>query len=157
MATPVRDFALVYDPVNRRADYAFDGRDFAFDSTPASAMIFSLFADRRARPDDSLPAPVADWANPSSLVAKRGWCGDFLSRAGGLIGSRLWLLVRRKATPRTRADAAEYAAEALGWIETTRNLAVDVAADWVSNVGTPTLALRCRAGRTRLTVTRQVA
>lgn len=156
MAVPVRDFALVYDPVNRRADYAFDGRDFVFDATPASAMVFSLFADRRARADDALPAPVADWAHPSSLTAKRGWCGDFLSLAGGLIGSRFWLLLRRKATERTRADAAAYAAEALAWLETTRNLAVDVAADWAANIGTPTLAVRCRVGRTRLTVTRQV-
>lgn len=157
MATSTRDFALVYDPVNRRADYQFNGTDFVFDSTPASAMVFSLFVNRRARPDDPLPAVVADWTAPSTLRARGGWCGDFLSALNGLVGSRLWLLVRRKATEQTRADAAQYAAEGLAWLETVRGYAVDVAAFWVKNVGTPTLGLRCRAGRTTISVTRQVA
>lgn len=157
MATPIRDFALVYDPVNRRADYAFDGTDFGFDTTPASAMVFSLFVDRRARPDDPLPAEVMDWSRPSTLSAKRGWVGDFLSATGGLAGSRLWLLKRRKATERTRQDGVGYASEGLQWMQITRGYAVAVSGALVDNIVTPTLALKCKVGPTTITVNRQVA
>ncbi len=157
MATPTRDFALVYDPVNRRADYQFAGSDFVFDTTPASAMVFSLFVDRRARPDDPLPVVVPDWSRPSTLTAMRGWVGDFLSSSGALVGSRLWLLKRRKATDQTRQAAIEYGAEALGWLQTVRGYAVAVSAAWADNMATPTLALKCKVGATTVTVKRQVA
>jgi phage gp46-like protein len=157
MATPTRDFALAYDPVNRRADYAFVGNDFVFDTTPASAMVFSIFADRRARPDDPLPTVVPDWSRPSTLRAMGGWVGDFLSASAGLVGSRLWLLKRRKATEATRLAAIEYGAEALAWLQSIRGYAVDVSAFWADNIATPTLVLRCKVGATTITVKRQVA
>lgn len=147
---------MVYDPVNRRADYQFDGTDFVFDTTPASAMVFSLFADRRARPDDPLPSVVTDWSRPSTLSAKRGWVGDFLSASGGLVGSRLWLLKRRKATEGTRQAAIGYGTEGLQWMEKARGYAVSVSAAWADNIVTPTLALKCKVGPTTITVKRQV-
>jgi phage gp46-like protein len=154
MASPIVDIQLAYDPVNRRCDVVFNGRDFALDATPASAMVMSLFADRRAAPDDNIADAVPDWANPSSLVARRGWCGDFLSAAGGLVGSRLWLLGRRKTSEVTRQDAARYAAEAVAWLETARNLTAQVAADYIAQFATPTLGIRVRVGNTQVTLRR---
>lgn len=157
MANPVIDIALAYDPLNRRCDVVFAGRDFALDATPASAVLFSTFADRRAHGDDNLTDAVPDWSNPSSLVARRGWCGDHLSAGGGLVGSRLWLLGRRKATEQTRQDAEGYAAEAYAWLEAVRNYAVQVTVRLVTTLETPAMGLLVQVGRTRLALQRALA
>jgi phage gp46-like protein len=53
---------------------------------------------------------------------RRGWWADMplplasASAAGDLIGSRLWLLSRRKVTEQTRLDAMAYTQEALQWL-----------------------------------------
>ena len=145
------DVALRYDPVMRRCDVVFDGRDFAIDATPASAMLFSIFADRRALPDDVLPDTVPDYTAPSSFLARRGWCGDFLDALGRLAGSRFWLLRRAKATETTRRSAEVYFAEALGWLETERNLAVQITVRWVRP---EILGILARAGKTSLSLER---
>ena len=157
MAAPIQDIAFAYDPVNRRCDVVFTGRDFALDATPASAMLFSLFADRRARADDPVTDAVPDWSNPSTLVARRGWCGDFLSANAGLVGSRLWLLGRRKASERTRRDAEGYVTEALAWLQAQRNTALQVTVRYAPGFATPTLGILARAGRTQLQLNRALA
>ncbi len=98
-----------------------------------SAVVVSLFSDRRAAVDDPLPDPAAD---------RRGWVGDALSPgatgAGGAylsaarLGSRLWLLKREKQTEATRRRAEDYAREALAWlVEDGHATAIDVTAAWV--------------------------
>jgi len=74
-----------------------------------TAVIISLFTDRRARDDDELPDPN----NPD----KRGWWGDLVAEVeDDQIGSRLWLLERSKTTPDVLVKAKEYAEEALDWL-----------------------------------------
>lgn len=141
------DIALAYDPVRRGCDVVFNGTDFALDATPASAMLMSVCADRRAKPDDSLPSPVDDWATPNSFTARRGYPGDALDPAGALTGSRMWLLERRLADEQTRVDAENYLAEACGWLETVRNLAVQITVRWVAP---QILGFRVVAGNTAL-------
>ncbi len=157
MANPVVDIALAYDPINRRCDVVFNGSDFALDTTPASAVLMSTFADRRAHTDDPLTDAVPDWSNPSSLVARRGWCGDFLSAAGGLVGSRLWLLGRRKATEATRKDAEGYAVEAYAWLESSRNYAVQIVVRLVTTLDTPAMGILVQVGRTKLSLQRALS
>ena len=143
------DFALAYDPNRRCADVVFNGTDFALDTTPGSAMLMSVLARRRANPDDTLPVPVADWANPDSFNPRGGWPGDALDPTGQLVGSRLWLLERADNSERTRVDTENYVAEAVDWLNTVRGLAVAVAARWVDQAA-GILGYRVRAGATVL-------
>ena len=145
------DIALQYDPVKHRCDVVFNGTDFAVDNTQASAMLFSLFADRRAAPDDVLPDAVPDWGAPTTFIARRGWCGDFLDPLGRLTGSRFWLYVRSKWTEATRKAIEDCVVEALGWIDTERNLAVQVI---VRLVAPNAIGILARQGKTTLSLTR---
>lgn len=80
----------------------------AADDGLETAVIISLFTDRRAEADDALPDGGDD---------RRGWWGDAYAEApGDLIGSRLWLLSREKLLPEALRKAKEYAEEALAWM-----------------------------------------
>ncbi len=92
-----------------------------------TAVLISLFTDRRASADDELPEAGAD---------RRGWWGDVLpSIEGDQIGSRLWLLARGKRTQETIRRARDYAAEALDWMvvdQVAAGVTVETAA-WAEN------------------------
>lgn len=88
-------------------DLALSGRDLALDDGLESAVIVSLFTDRRADGSDELPAGESD---------PRGWWGDSTLARGRRIGSRLWLLAREKRSPSVLARAEQYALEALQWL-----------------------------------------
>jgi phage gp46-like protein len=152
MAAPA-DIALRYDPLLHRCDLVLNGRDLALDATPATPMLISLGADRRARPDDVLPDEAGSAEAPVSLVARRGTPLDALDAAGRRMGSRLWLLSRAKQTEVTRRQAEIYATEALAWLTTQRGLAVAVTAAWVRR---GVLGLTCRAGDAQFVVQRSL-
>lgn len=96
-------------------DLALDGYDLAKEDGLRTAVIISLFTDRRAEADDEIPDGSDD---------RRGWWA-------GAIGSRLWLLARAKETPDTLARARAYAIEALQWlIDDGVATAVEVTAEW---------------------------
>ncbi|MDE3106518.1 MAG: phage GP46 family protein, partial [Acidobacteriota bacterium] len=124
------DAALAYDPTLRALDTVFDGTDFVLDETPASVLLGSLLVDRRAHPDDTWPQPVPDWANPSSLNARKGWVGDALDQNGLLAGSRLWELDRRLSVEQTRSDCQDYLVEAVQPLESQRGYAIKIQVDW---------------------------
>ena len=82
--------------------------DLVADQGLQTAVVVSLFTDRRAEPDDAIP----DGSND-----RRGWWGDtYAAIPGDQIGSRLWLLGRAKETQDTLNRAREYALEALQWL-----------------------------------------
>jgi len=89
-----------------------------------TAIVISLFTDRRADPSD-LPASA-------SGEDRRGWWGDsFADVEGDRIGSRLWLLARAKKTQSTLLRARDYTKEALQWlIEDGVAREVNVATEW---------------------------
>ncbi len=90
-------------------DLSIEDGDLESDDGLETAVIISLFTDRRARDDDELP----DANNPD----RRGWWGDLVAEvADDQIGSRLWLLERSKTTPDVLVKAKEYAEEALSWM-----------------------------------------
>ncbi len=64
--------------------------DFETDAGLETAVIISLFTDRRAGENDELPATETD---------RRGWWGNTLQDADDEIGSKLWLLCREKQLP----------------------------------------------------------
>ncbi|WP_428485941.1 phage GP46 family protein [Rhodopila sp.] len=111
------DIALIWDPVNGRADFAVAGGDLVMDQGLATAVIISLFCDGLADPGDAIPDGTLD---------RRGWWGDTPlpnatdPTAGGidLTGSKLWLLARALQTQETLNQAQSYAQAALAWMIT---------------------------------------
>lgn len=123
------DLALVYDPDTRRADLVLgaDG-DFVLDETPATPMLISFGANRRARDDDELPGGTPALAD---FTARGGWPGDALDVAYRRTGSRLWLLRRAKETELTRLMAEEWTKEAFSWAEEATGEPADITVWWV--------------------------
>lgn len=96
------DIALIWNPASDTADFGLSGFDLATDDGLRTAVIVSLGTDRRALPEDDVPA-----GDP------RGWWGD---ETGDPIGSRLWVFRRAKATPATQRAIEQAAREALAWM-----------------------------------------
>jgi phage gp46-like protein len=111
------DISTFWRPDEARGDWALAGADLARDSDLATAVIISLFTDRRADVDDVIPDGSGD---------RRGWWADaFRARP---IGSKLWLLERAKKTEATRLAALDYVEQALAWL-VEDGVAADVAVD----------------------------
>lgn len=146
--TPI-DVQLVYDPALRCCDVVFNGTDFALDTTPASAMLMTLLAKRRANPDDKLPATVPNWHAPNQFNARGGYPGDALDPTGALNGSRMWLFSRRLADEETFADVQNCLAEDMAWLETVRGLALQITVEWIA---AQILGYRVRAGSTTVSL-----
>ncbi len=84
------------------------GDDLATDEGLETAVIISLFTDRRADESDILPLGEA---------YRRGWWGDtYPEIEGDKIGSKLWLLSREKQLPEVMRRAEQYARESLQWL-----------------------------------------
>jgi phage gp46-like protein len=110
------DIAIVFNGHAWTGDLLLDPwAGLGVDRGLATAVIVSLFSDRRARQDDRLPGGADD---------RRGWWGDAMPPRDGTsqvmqgdrIGSRLWLLEREKVTRETLARAKDYVAEAVAWM-----------------------------------------
>ena len=101
------DIAILFKDL--AGDFELIEGDLALDDDGlTTAVIISLFTDRRAAPDDPLPDDGDD---------RRGWWADaFPAIEGDAIGSKLWLLSREKEVPAVAQRAREYAAEALQWL-----------------------------------------
>lgn len=118
------DRKLYFNGDFMRADLAVEGGAVELTTGLETAVVISLFTDRRARPDDVLPDGVDG--------DRRGWWADAFNQRP--IGSRLWLLAREKQLPVVVARAKEYAQEALAWlVEDNVASRVDVAAEVVRN------------------------
>ena len=117
------DIRLVWDAATGTADLALDGADLATDDGLATAVIISLFTDRRVANDD-LPPGERD---------RRGFWADALNEdPEDETGSWLWLLERVKETPDVLVKAEEYCHEALAWlVEDGVARAVAVTARWL--------------------------
>jgi phage gp46-like protein len=104
------DIKIILNEDYLEGDFVFESNDLATDLELHTAVLISLFTDRRAADDDTLPDP--------SSSDKRGWWGDLNSPdvTGDQIGSRLWLLSREKATMEVVRRAEQYAKESLQWL-----------------------------------------
>lgn len=131
--------ALGWDKLRASGDLVLGATGgVADDDGLATAVLLSLFLDRRAEADD----PVEDTGlltrgAGGALFARRGWVGDALAIPGAApgdrIGSRLWLLARAKQVDETLRLAEDYAREALDWLLADGlAAAVAVAAAWIA-------------------------
>lgn len=122
------DILTTWDPLLLQGDWVLEPPDLAGGADLESAVILSLFTDRLALPDDPLPDP--------SDGDRRGWWADWnadevFDQPVGLIGSRIWLLEREKATNDVRLRAEDYTREALQWLlDDDVADEVNVAAEW---------------------------
>jgi len=108
-AVQLADLALVWSNTTLSADVTIIDGDLASDRGLMTAVLMSLFTDRRAQNDDVPPS-----GDPTD---RRGWWADeFAAVLGDLTGSRLWLLDRSKLTNGTVQLATEYVKEALQWM-----------------------------------------
>ncbi|EAP3037730.1 hypothetical protein I5X60_003533 [Salmonella enterica] len=98
------DIAITW--CNGEGALVIDGMDLLTDDSITTAVIISLFTDRRAEPSDDLPDNSGD---------PRGWWGDAFSDTP--TGSRLWLLSREKTLADIPARAVQYAQGALMWLK----------------------------------------
>jgi len=96
------DITTVWD--GSHGDYMLAGAALARLNDLQTAVFVSLFTDRVAHPDDTLPDGTND---------PRGWWAD---DAEVPIGSRLWLLDRSTLSQKTLQLAQDYGAEALQWM-----------------------------------------
>lgn len=127
------DIQTDYKPDTGTFDWVLANGQLAIDESPRTAVILSLFTDRRAGDSDELPDGGSD---------RRGWWGDaFPEVQGDAWGSRLWLYSRAKDLPATLEAVREAAAEACAWLNQD-NVAARVEA----------VAERLRAGVLSLTV-----
>ncbi len=117
--------SMIWDAPAMGGDVEIVAGSLVADDTLRTAILISLFTDRRAGLDDELP----DGAGGD----RRGWVGDALSTVDGdRIGSRLWLLKRRKQTEQTRRDAETWCREALEWlVEDSIATGLTVEAEWI--------------------------
>lgn len=99
------DIQMKFDPERQTGDFVQLGGDLAIDRDLETAILVSLFTDRRADAGDRIPDGSADL---------RGCWMDALSDEP--LGSRLWLLRREKIIPETVARMKEYIEEALQWV-----------------------------------------
>lgn len=111
------DIALSW--AETHGDVQLAGKDLRTGDDLITAVMLSLFTDRRAADDDELLDGSDD---------RRGWWGD---TAEFQIGSRIWMLERSKRTQQTLQLAQNYIAEALQWlIDDGVVAAFDIAVEW---------------------------
>jgi len=119
--------------------------DLVADNGLETALFISLFTDRLAEVDDDI----------GGGSDRRGWWADqYLEINNDLIGSRLWLLRREKATQDVLGRAVEYARESLEWlIDDGIASSVDVAAKY-SELGKMNLTIEVHQADRTLQVVR---
>jgi phage gp46-like protein len=102
------------------------GFDLERDDGLQTAVIISLFTDRRASPEQ-IPAEL-----PQDDL--RGYWGDIASATpSDQTGSLLWLLAREKQVPQILGRAQQYCREALTWmVEDLVATRVEVTAEFVA-------------------------
>ena len=115
-----RDVRLTWSLPDGDADLSLIDSDVAGDRGLRTAVLLSLFTDRRAEADDVPPSGDAR--------DRRGWWADqFAELEGDRMGSRLWLLDRSVRNNETVLRADEYVREALAWMLDDRVVAsIDV-------------------------------
>lgn len=97
------DITLAWNSATNHADWVQNGAVLETGNDIVSAIIISIFSDRRAEPGDVIPDDSND---------PRGWWAD----DDVPIGSRMWLLRRAKQTMTTLQLAYDYLAESLQWM-----------------------------------------
>ena len=131
------DTTTVWNASLSHGDWVQAGTSLQTGGDVVTAMLISVFTDRVANLDDSIPDGTTD---------PRGWWAD---ESKYPIGSRLWLLSREKQLDRVPQLAQDYCREALQWMLDDGVVAsFDISAAWVraSMLGVQITAHRTNGG-----------
>ena len=106
-----KDLKIIFDSLYQEFDLGLGKGDLTTDDSLESAVLISLYTDKRAGEDDLLP----DSRNTNDV---RGWWGDQLVpfTEGDEIGSKIWLLSREKTTTQVYIKLENYIRDALQWM-----------------------------------------
>ncbi|MBR8137180.1 phage GP46 family protein [Burkholderia cenocepacia] len=105
------DIRTYFFDAEQLADWAVSGGLLAEDDGLVTAVLMSLFTDRRALDDDIVPDATRNQRDP------RGWWADeYSDPPADEIGSRLWLNESAKQLPIVLTQDREHAEEALAWL-----------------------------------------
>ena len=85
------DIKIKFNPETLEGDFEYKTGDLTREEGLGTAVLISLFTDRRADPDDNID-------NPDD---KKGWWGDLAPNKGDKIGSKLWQFDRSKTDQNT--------------------------------------------------------
>ena len=100
------DVALIFDPM-QGGKIVWSSRDLLADDGLQTAIVISLFSDRRCATDQL----------PDNETDQRGfWADAFSMLDGDSTGSLLWLLRREKTINSVLGRAKDYARDALRWL-----------------------------------------
>ncbi len=141
-AFPTYDLALTFDSARLVCDVAIADGDLVLAATPVTAMLVSVFSDRRAARDDKLPAGASPLGSPDTLDERRGWVGDCLDHGNRLIGSRFWELGRDHDDDTTLIKARAFAAECMAWSGDEYGITPEIDVDWVRRGPSAALGIR---------------
>jgi phage gp46-like protein len=121
------DALLFFDPDTFSGDIRIKDGDLERETNFRTALLLSLFTDRRATAEE-----LARFGGDDP----RGWWGNEVAPvAGDEIGSKLWLLAREKVLPETLNRARIYARDALRWlIDDGVAARVDIEAAWLDEI-----------------------
>ncbi len=98
------DISISYNNTLGEYDVKYEHGDIQTDRTMTTALLMSIFTDRRANDDDELP----------NEGDKGGWWGDLLEEDDTKKGSRLWLL-KGRIDQQALNQAKEYIKESIQW------------------------------------------
>lgn len=120
------DILLEFDGALLMGDIRVESGDLKGDESYLTAVIVSLFTNRRAGANIELPAGETD---------RMGWWGDYLAdQEGDQIGSLRWLYIREKATRETLNNVVDADRKALQWmINDGKASDVTVAGAWLGD------------------------
>jgi phage gp46-like protein len=108
--------------LDSEGDWQLDGPDLQSGDDIETAVIISLFTDRRADPDDVIPDGSDD---------PRGWWAD--GDPEGPIGSKIWLRVRSKIVQQTLNIVRTDIVQALQWLlDDNVCSSISVETEWVT-------------------------
>ena len=103
------DIKILWNDDYLKGDIEYDNGDLTRELGLETSVLMSLFTNKRANEDDTLPDPNND--------NRQGWWGDEVSEyEDDQIGSKLWLLSRSKTDQDTIIKAEAYAKESLQWM-----------------------------------------
>lgn len=103
------DIAIIWNREFQEGDISYKGGELLREKGLKTAVLMSLYTDKRAAPDDELPDLYS--------TDRKGWWGDQTSDIpGDEIGSKLWLRSRSKTTPQTLVDVESDVRDALQWM-----------------------------------------
>jgi phage gp46-like protein len=98
------DIKMIWDNTFLEGDFELGLGDLTRDDGLETAVLISLFSDRRAEDDDEI----------DDINDRRGWWGDNVSLTP--VGSKLWQLDRSKTTQKTVVLTKQYIEDCLEWM-----------------------------------------